>query len=73
VEWKYEKKTKVTRISRQPSQAQIMTDQKQLGNVEYFNFLGSIIRNDASCTCEIKSRTAVAKTPFNKKTLFINK
>jgi hypothetical protein len=67
------KKTKVMRISRQPSQAHIMTDQKQLRNVEYFNYLGSIITNDASRTCEIKPRIAVAKTTFNKKTLFINK
>jgi hypothetical protein len=46
VEWKCEK-TKVMRISRQPSPAQTTTDQKQLENVEYFNSLGSIITNDA--------------------------
>jgi hypothetical protein len=51
-----------------------MIDQKQLENVEYFNYLGSLITNDARCTREIKSRTAVAKAAFNKKkTLFTSK
>jgi hypothetical protein len=34
-------KTKVMRISRQPSPIQIMIDQEQPENVEYFNSLGS--------------------------------
>jgi hypothetical protein len=46
---------KVLRISRQPSPIKIMIDQKQLENVEYFNYLGSMITNDARCTREIKS------------------
>jgi hypothetical protein len=28
----------------------IMIDQKQLENVEYFDYLGTMITNDASCT-----------------------
>jgi len=53
---------------------QIMTDQKRLENVQYFNYLGSHIRNDARCTHEIKSRIAMAKAAFNmKKTLFTRK
>jgi len=32
--------------------------------------LGSVLTNDGSCTCEIKSRLAMAKAAFNKKTLF---
>jgi hypothetical protein len=60
-------KTKVMRISRQPSPMKIMIDQKQLENVEYFNYLGSMITNDARCTREIKSRIAMAKAVFNKK------
>jgi hypothetical protein len=44
-----------------------MIDQKQLENVEYFNYLGSTITNNARCTCEIKSRTAMAKAAFNRK------
>jgi hypothetical protein len=46
----------------------------QLENVEYFNYLGSMITNDAMCTREIKSRIAMAKAAFNKKkTLFTSK
>jgi len=42
--------------------------------VKYFNYFGCIKVNDATCTCEITSRTAMAKAAFNKKTkLFINK
>jgi hypothetical protein len=55
----------------QPSPIKIMIDQKQLENVENFNYLGSMITNDARCTREIKSRITMAKTAFNKKkTLF---
>jgi hypothetical protein len=60
-------KTKVMRISRQPSPVTIVIDQKQLENVECFKYLGSILTNDGRCTCEIKSRTAMAKAAFNKK------
>jgi len=64
-------KTKVLRISRQPSQVTIMIDQKQLENVECFKYLGSMLTNDRRCTCEIKSRITMAKAAFNKKkTLF---
>ena len=38
-------KTKVLRISRQPSPVTIMIDQKQLENVECFKYLGSILTN----------------------------
>jgi hypothetical protein len=51
-----------------------MIDQKQLENVEYFSYLGSMITNDARCTGEIKSSIAMAKAAFNKKkTLFTSK
>jgi hypothetical protein len=60
-------KTKVIRISRQPYPMKIMIDQKQLENVEYFNYLGSMITNHARCTREIKSRIAMEKAAFNKK------
>jgi hypothetical protein len=35
--------------------------------------LGSVITNDGRCTCEIKSRIAIAKAAFNKKVLFTRK
>jgi hypothetical protein len=51
-----------------------MIDKKQLENVEHFNYLGSMITNDARCTCEMKSRITMAKATFNtKKTLFTSK
>ena len=51
-----------------------MTDEKQPKNVEYFNYLGSMIINDARYTCYIKSRIVTAKLAFNKKkSLFISK
>ena len=51
-----------------------MIEQKQLDNVECFKYLGSILTNDGRCTCEIKSRIAIAIAAFNKKkTLFTSK
>jgi hypothetical protein len=53
---------------------QIMIDQKEPENVEYFSYLVSIITNEAICTREIKSRIDMAKAVFNKmKALFIRK
>ena len=45
----------------------IMIDRKQLENVESLKYLGNMLTNDARCTCEIKSRIAMAKAVFNKK------
>jgi len=59
-------KTKVMKISRQPSPITITIDQKQLENVKYFKYLGSMLTEDGRCTCEIKSRIAMAKAAFNK-------
>ena len=67
-------KTKVMRISRRPSPVTISLDQKQLENVKCFKYLGSMLTDDGRCTCEIKSRIAVAKAAFNKKkNLFTSK
>ena len=55
-------KTKVMRISRQPSPVTIMIDQKQLENVECFKYLGSLLTNDGRCTCEIKCRYCHGKS-----------
>jgi hypothetical protein len=59
------KKTKVMRISRQPFPVKIVMDQKQLENVESFKCFGSVLTIDGRCTCEIKSRIAMAKGAFN--------
>ena len=43
-------------------------------HVECFKYLGRMLTNDGRCTCEIKSRIAMAKATFNrKKTLFTSK
>jgi hypothetical protein len=62
---------KIIRISRQPSPIQNMISQTQTENVEYFNYLGSTITNNARCTQEITPWNAMAKAGFKKKkTLF---
>jgi hypothetical protein len=58
-------KTKTVRISRQPTPLQIKIDKKPVENVGEFNYLGSMITNDARCTREIKARIAMAKAQFN--------
>jgi hypothetical protein len=63
-------KTKVMKISRQPFPVQIMIDQKELENVEYFNYLASM---EAGCTREIKSSIAMAKAGFSKEKTFSSK
>jgi len=66
-------KTKVMRISRQPSPIQIKIDQIQHEDVEYFSYLCNLIIKDAKWAREIISRFAMAKTAFNKKTIFTSK
>jgi len=52
----------------------ITIDQKQLENVKCFKYLGSMLTEDGRCTCETKSRIAMAKAAFNKKkNLFTSK
>jgi hypothetical protein len=46
-------KTKTMRISRQSTPFQIKIDKKPVENVEQFNYLGSMITNDARGTREI--------------------
>jgi hypothetical protein len=63
-------KTKVMRLSRHPYPINIMIYQKQLENMEYFNYLGSMITNEARCTREIKSRIAMAKQHSKRRRIF---
>jgi hypothetical protein len=60
-------KTKLIRISWEPSPV-------RLKNVEFFNYLGSMITKGARTTREIISKFAMAKAVFNKaKTLFTSR
>ena len=64
------KKTYVMRISRESFPVQIMIEQQQLENVEYFNHLGSMITNDARYTREIKSKLSGQKQYSTERRLF---
>lgn len=55
------------RISGQPSTVHIVIDEKQLDNVEYLNYLQSLVTNDAICIREIQSRISMAEAAFFKK------
>jgi hypothetical protein len=39
-------------------------------NVEYFDYFGSLLTDDATCTREIKCRIATAEAAFSKKKTF---
>jgi hypothetical protein len=54
-------KSKVMRISRQPSPTQIFIDKKHPENMENFNSLSSMITNDATRICETKYRIAMTR------------
>jgi len=43
-----------------------MIEKRQLGNVEYFSYFGSLIRNYASCVREIKSKIAMARAALKR-------
>jgi hypothetical protein len=67
--WNVEK-IKIVRISKQTSPVQKKIDQNQLENVEYLNYLGSIITNNARCTSEITYRIATTEAIVNRKKNF---
>ena len=55
------------RIWRQPSTVHIVTDQKQLDNVQYLNYLQSLVTNDAIYVHAVQSRISMAEAAFWKK------
>ena len=66
--------TNVQVISSQLSSLQVMTDQKQLGNVEYLSCCGNMITIDKTYAWEVRSRIAMEKAAFKKrKALFSSK
>jgi hypothetical protein len=54
-------KAKVMRISSPKSRTHGIIEQNQLDNVEYFNYMGGLITDDARYPSEIKSRIAWRK------------
>jgi len=66
--------TNVLRISRRPAPIQIVIEQKQLENVEYFNYLCTLQTSYATCTQKFKSIIVMAKASYNRKrTVFTSK
>jgi hypothetical protein len=57
-------KTKVVKISKDPSPLQMMISHNQQEYVKYFNYLGSMITNDARSTCENEVKIAMATGRF---------
>jgi len=55
-------KIKVMTISRKPSPLQIMIDQKRPQNVEYFQYLVSLLTNDARCRHERRQANWIGHT-----------
>ena len=55
------------RLLKQQSPVQIIIDQKQLQNVEYFHYLSTMITNDARCTRGITFKISVKGGFDNKK------
>jgi hypothetical protein len=47
-----------------------MIDHEQLENLEYFNYLGRMIKSDERCTREFKFRIVIAKAAFSKKKVY---
>jgi hypothetical protein len=60
-------KTKLMRISRQLSTVHILIDEKQLDNVEYLNYMQSLVTDCAVCILAIQSRISMAEAAFCKK------
>jgi hypothetical protein len=57
-----------------PSAVQIVTDQTQLENLEYFSCFGRVVTIGARCNRKIKFRFATAKATFSEeKNLFTGK
>ena len=63
-------KSNIMRILRNISPLRIMKHQKQLEIVEYLNYLGSKIKNDARSTRETKSRIIMTKLHSTRRRFF---
>ena len=64
------KEAKEIRISRQTSAVQVFCKFRATGKCGIFQLFGSLIRNDARSTLEIKSSIEMAKTTLKRGTKF---
>jgi hypothetical protein len=63
-------RTKEITIPTQPSPIQVTIGCKQTENVEYLNYFGCMIKNNARCAHEIKSRVVTKQQHSTRKELF---
>jgi len=71
MEWKRMWENKGNENLKATISVEIITDQTQLENAEYFNYLGSIIINDARRTCEINPGLSWQKQHSTRRRLFM--
>ena len=69
--WKKKQKTKVMRISRQPSPVTITIDQKQLENVKYFKYLGSMLTEDGGALVKLNPGLPWQKVHLTRRRIFL--
>ena len=68
------KKTKVMRVSKQGGgNLHIVLDEERIKQVTQYCYLGSLITDNGSCSKEIRARTAMAKTAFNRRKEFLTR
>ena len=60
-------KSQVMRVSRSNESLQIKVNNRELNEVDHFNYLGSVLTRHGYSTKEIKMRIAIAKEAFNRK------
>ena len=74
VKWKLIwKKKKCYETLKKTISVQIVTDRKQLKNLELLNYLRRLTTNDERYTREIKSKIAMTKDAFNERNSFTSK
>ena len=65
------KKTKVTRISRQPSPVTITIEQKQMENVKCFKYLGSMLTKDEGVLVKLNPELSWQKLHLKRRRNFL--
>ena len=64
-------KSQVMRVFRSNESLQIKVNNRELKEVDYYKYLGSVLTRDGYCTKEIKMRTVMTKEAFNRKIYII--